>query len=104
MTVILLIQKKLPDFYSLCNAEMNKGKVLIIIGVFVLSVAGFLLFRPYPEVMDGDSILPDIIGTVSNFTTKEYALLFLAMGLFLTGLFFVIGVTCRLVRKEKKIE
>ena len=87
------LNKILRSSYRLYNTRFIKSIVTIILGVIVLFCGKVTLSRLFPEVMDGDSILPDTIAALLSFTTKEYALLYLAAMLLVIGLFlFISGV------------
>ena len=75
---------------------IGSGSVFLLIGV-ILVVRVLNRFTP---VLDGDSILPDALGVLSDFPLWDYFYVSLSAGLLFTGLFLLLhGIVIQLMKR-----
>jgi len=86
---------------------MGKSKVIIVFGVLFLLIgtllAGNMLCKFIP-VLGGDSVLPNTIYIVSNFTLLDYLRVFLSAGFFLSGLYILLLGTFLNQKKKNQVQ
>ena len=81
---------------------MRKSQVVIGPGfVFVLigALSGVRVLNRFDPVLDGDSIIPDAIGVLSDFTVRDYFFFCLMSGSLFIGLSTLLGGIVLLLKK-----
>ena len=81
---------------------MSKSKIFIGSGsafLIIFVLLGVQILDRFSSVLDGDSIIPDAIGVLSDFRLRDYFFVALVAGLFFIGSSLLIVGIVLLIRK-----